>query len=71
MTEDEAKRRFMLLNLVRLTALGFVMAGAANVAEKLLPEFAPVLGFVLLVIGVVDFFIAPVLLKKYWRQRGE
>ncbi len=69
MTEEEARKRFMLINLVRLTALGFVMAGAANVAEKLLPEYAPVLGYALLVIGVIDFFFAPILLKRYWRQR--
>jgi hypothetical protein len=70
MSEAVAKQRFMILNLVRLIAIGFVMAGAANVSGKLLPDYAPWLGAVLLVIGMVDFFFAPMLLKKYWRKRG-
>jgi hypothetical protein len=70
MNEAEAKQKFMLLNLVRLIAIGFVMAGAANVAEKFLLEYSPWLGAVLLVIGLVDFFFAPMLLKRYWRKRG-
>lgn len=70
MTEEQAKQRFLVLNLVRLIALIIVMAGAANIAGKLLPEFTPALGMALLVIGAVDFFIAPVLLKKYWQKQG-
>jgi hypothetical protein len=67
MTEEQARRRFMLLNMVRLAGLAMVMAGVANLGGKLLPEFTPMLGYVLLVAGAVDFFIAPVLLKKAWR----
>jgi hypothetical protein len=68
MTEEQAKRRFMMLNLVRLVALGFVMAGAANVSGKLLPDLAPMLGYVLLVVGALDFFLAPKILKDYWAK---
>ena len=67
MNEEVAKRRFMIINLVRFSALAFIFAGAANVAGKLLPELTPTLGYVLLVIGAVDFFLAPVLLKRMWR----
>ncbi len=67
MTEDEAKKRFILLNIVRLTGVALVFAGAANIGGKLLPELTPLLGYVLLVAGAVDFFAAPVLLKKLWR----
>jgi len=69
MTEDQAKRRFMLLNLVRFFGLAMVMAGVANLGGKLLPEFTPVLGTILLIAGAVDFFLAPVLLKKAWRDQ--
>lgn len=69
MTEDQARRRFMLLNLVRLGGLAVVMAGMANLGGKLLPEFAPLLGYALAVAGAADFFIAPVLLKKAWRDQ--
>jgi hypothetical protein len=67
MTEEQAKKRFMILNLVRFSALAFIFAGAANIGGKLLPELMPMLGYVLLVIGAVDFFLAPVLLKRMWR----
>lgn len=71
MTETEAKQKFMILNLVRLIAIGFVMAGAANIAGKLLPELAPWLGAALLIIGLADFFFAPMMLKKIWRKREQ
>ena len=67
MNEEVAKRRFMIINLVRFSALAFIFAGAANVGGKLLSELTPTLGYVLLVIGAVDFFLAPVLLKRMWR----
>lgn len=67
MNESQAKQRFIALNLVRFAALGFIFAGAANVGGKLLSDLAPTLGYVLLVIGAVDFFVAPVLLKRMWR----
>ncbi len=67
MNEELAKKRFMILNLVRFSALAFIFAGAANIGGKLMPELMPVLGYVLLVIGAVDFFLAPVLLKRMWR----
>lgn len=67
MNEELAKKRFMILNLVRFSALAFIFAGAANIGGKLLPELMPVLGYVLLVIGATDFFLAPVLLKRMWR----
>jgi hypothetical protein len=67
MNEDAAKKRFMILNLVRFSALAFIFAGAANIGGKLLPDLTPTLGYVLLVIGAIDFFLAPVLLKRMWR----
>jgi hypothetical protein len=67
MTEELAKKRFMILNLVRFSALAFIFAGAANIGGKLLPELTPTLGYILLVIGAIDFFLAPVLLKRMWR----
>jgi hypothetical protein len=68
MTEDQAKRRFKILNLVRLGAVVCVFAGIANAGGKLFPDLAPGLGFVLMIIGMVDFFFAPILLKAYWRR---
>lgn len=65
--EALARKRFMILNLVRLTALAMIFAAAANIGGRLLPEFTPTLGYILLVFGAVDFFLAPLLLKRAWR----
>jgi hypothetical protein len=67
MNEDVARKRFMILNLVRFSALAFIFAGAANIGSKLLPDLTPTLGYILLVIGAIDFFLAPVILKQMWR----
>jgi hypothetical protein len=67
MSEEQAKQRFMILNLVRFSALAFIFAGAANIGGKLLPELTPTLGYILLIIGAIDFFLAPVMLKRMWR----
>lgn len=67
-TEELARKRFAILNLVRFGAIAFVLAGAANIGGKLLPDLSPALGYVLLVGGALDFFLAPVLLKRGWRN---
>lgn len=69
MNEDKAKARFMLLNLVRLSGVALMFAGLANVSGKLLPELAPVLGGVLMVVAMADFFVAPMILKKIWQNQ--
>lgn len=65
--EELARKRFMILNLVRFGSVALIFAALANIAGKLFPELSPVLGYVLLVAGAVDFFLAPVLLKRSWR----
>jgi hypothetical protein len=73
MNSDErealAKQRFFLLSAMRFVAVILVMLGMANIAGRLLADFAPYLGYVLLVIGALDFFIAPVVLKKAWAKQ--
>jgi hypothetical protein len=69
MTEEQARQRFMILNLVRLASLAIVLAGVANISGAFLPDLSPMLGTVLLVAGAADFFFAPVLLKRAWRGR--
>ena len=66
--EELARKRFMILNLVRFGSIALIFAGLANIAGKLLPGLSPFPGYVLLVAGAVDFFLAPVLLKRAWRS---
>jgi hypothetical protein len=67
--ERQAKQRFMLLSYVRFADLALVIAGAANLGGKLLPELAPTLGYVLLVAGAFGFFWVPIILKKSWAKQ--
>ena len=57
--EDLARQRFMILNLVRFGAIGAHFRRDADRGA---------LGYVLLIVGVLDFFLAPVLLKRNWRN---
>ena len=65
--DELARKRFMILNLVRLGSIALIVAAMANISGKLLPDLSPALGYVLLVFGAVDFFLAPVILKRAWR----
>lgn len=71
MSEEEriARGRFMIINLVRLMASGIAFAGAANIGGHLLPEYAPLLGQSLMAIAAIDFFLAPIVLKRMWRTK--
>lgn len=72
-SEDEriARGRFMIINFVRLAAIGIAFVGAANIGGHLLPEYAPLLGQCLIAVAAIDFFLAPVLLKRIWRSKGQ
>jgi hypothetical protein len=75
MNSDErealAKKRFNTLNLVRFLGAASAFAGAANIGGKLLPDFTPWLGYVLLLNGIVDVFLVPLVLKRAWvKQDG-
>jgi hypothetical protein len=70
MTEDQAKQRFIALTLLRVFGLGLVIAGAANLVGAWMPELAPILGYVLLLVGALDFFLIPELLKRAWRDKS-
>jgi len=64
--EQLARQRFMVLNLVRIMGLALVVAGIA-IAEGAIDLPAPV-GWVLALVGVVDFFFAPRILSRGWKS---
>ncbi len=69
MNEDKAKACFMMLQMVRFSGILFVFAGLANASGKLMPEAAPFLGIALCLMGLIDFFGAPIVLKKAWKTQ--
>ena len=69
-SEQLAKNRFTILTVVRFMDLALVLAGLANVNGKLLPEFTPYLGMVLVIVGAFGFFAVPIILKRSWKKQG-
>jgi hypothetical protein len=67
--EARARSRFIVIQLVRTTGLVMLLGGALIVAGRIdLPREA---GFVLLVVGLIDMLIAPILLAKRWKSPKE
>ncbi len=69
MTEDQAKGRFFLLSLMRLIAIATVMFGVAIITGN--TRANPNAGYVIFVIGAINFFLIPMWLKKVWQAEGQ
>jgi hypothetical protein len=67
--EVQAKQRFILLSAMRFGAVILVMLGIANIGGRLFQEFTPWLGYGFLLIGALDFFLVPIILKKSWARQ--
>ena len=65
--ETEAQQRFLLLNLARISGAFMLVIGLAIIVNGLfgLPVAA---GYVLFLIGIVDFMLVPLLLAKRWKS---
>ena len=65
--ETKAQQRFLVLNLIRLSGAIMLVIGLAVVANGVfgLPVAA---GYVLFLIGIVDFMLVPLLLAKRWKS---
>ena len=65
-TADPAKARFLMLSALRFSGVALALAGAYIAAGKTgLPVAA---GYVLIVVGVVDAMILPLVLAKAWKS---
>ncbi len=64
-----AKKRFAVLNLVRLVGLGVVLLGIA--ISQGATNAPPALGIVLALSGLVAFFFLPKTVAKGWRSDAE
>ena len=72
MTEDEAlwKKRFHMFALLRLSGLAIAFLGMATMFTDLLrPGGWPLVGGILVAIGVVDAVVAPRILKRSWDKK--
>ncbi|HET9459317.1 MAG TPA: hypothetical protein VFO51_04990 [Sphingomicrobium sp.] len=71
---DEAiwKRRFHLFAAARLFGLATFLAGMAVMFTDILRDGGwPVVGAILMVMGLLDAVVAPKLMKKQWQREDE
>ena len=65
MTDDPARPRFFVIQLLRLSGVAFVLAGLAILNGVIdLPDIA---GYVILGVGLIDALVAPILLARAWK----
>jgi hypothetical protein len=70
-TDDEiAKRRFFALNAIRISGAMMIAFGLAIVANGFADLPKPV-GVVVLILGLLEFIVAPVLLSRAWKTKAD
>lgn len=70
MDDQTAKRRLLLYSLVRFGGLAIFLLGLAIIYTNLLrPGGWPQVGAIVAIMGVIDAFFAPRLLKKSWDEQ--
>jgi hypothetical protein len=68
--DDTARRRLLLYSLVRFGGLAIFFLGVAIIYTNLLrPGGWPQVGAIVAIMGVIDAFFAPRLLKKAWDEQ--
>jgi membrane protein YdbS with pleckstrin-like domain len=68
-SDDVARNRFIIINLVRLSGVVMVLASMLILANAIEGSYA--FGYVLLAAGLVDIFVVPQLLARKWRTPPE
>lgn len=64
---DPARNRYIAISLMRLTGAILAVFGLVAIAGKV-PAVPPFIGYVLLVMGLVDFLIVPRWLAIKWKS---
>ena len=68
---DPAAARFAVLQMVRLSGALLALGGVLIITGKVawLPRLPEAAGYVMIAAGLVDFFVAPLLLARRWKSR--
>lgn len=67
MTEDEARSRFFMLALLRLSGVAVAFLGIAVIMRRLV-EPADIIGTALMAVGAVEVLVLPLLLIRRWKR---
>ncbi len=62
------KQRFMAIQLMRLMGAALAILGVLIAGGKI--DLPPLIGYVFVVIGMVDFLVMPKVLSRRWRSPG-
>ena len=70
MSGDPAVARWAAIQLTRLLGVAMTVAGILIVVRRLpaLDFVPPPLGYLLVAVGLADFFVVPLLLARRWRS---
>jgi hypothetical protein len=64
------KRRFLVFTAARVFGILTLIAGLAiSFSDVLRPGGWPLVGGILMIMGVTDAIVAPMLLRKHWAER--
>lgn len=64
-----ARRRFMVINAVRLAGIAMILIGIAALSDKIaLPDVA---AYILIVVGMAEAFLLPTMLARKWSTRRQ
>ncbi|WP_435418399.1 hypothetical protein WAB17_02135 [Parerythrobacter aurantius] len=65
--EALARKRFMVLQAIRLSGAVLALLGAIIISGRLID--IPAVGYVLLVVGALDLFLVPNIVSRQWRSK--
>ncbi|PLK26489.1 hypothetical protein [Novosphingobium sp. TH158] len=63
-----AKKRFLAMNLVRLSGVVMILLGLLCALDKIDIPGARIIGVIFILIGMIDTFLVPLMLAKRWRS---
>jgi len=67
---DPAAARFAMLQVVRLWGAAMLLLGVLLLSGKVawLPRLPDVVGYIVIAIGIAEFFVVPLFLARRWRS---
>ena len=67
--DEVARNRWLVINAVRVAGVAMVLVGILGLRGVF--AYPAVAGYILLVVGLFDIFVAPLLLARKWRTPPE
>ncbi len=69
MNDDLARNRYLAISFTRIAGVAMVILGLLVTQRAI--EWPMEVGYVLVAVGIVDVFVAPLVLARRWRSPPE